>query len=121
LRETKEVRTHTFSLRLSDAEYAVLSMRARAAGHDLAAYIRTVALRNEAPKERKIPAINYQTWGRLGKLTQVLESLQEYLARGGVLDAEQQGELVGVLGALQEDQGHLRVLLLGGTAEDIAG
>jgi len=122
MRQHKDLRSFLCSVRFTEAERTVLTMRAQAAGHDeLATYARAVLMRNAPPKERKVPAVNFDTWGKLGKLTRVLEELETYLHVGNGLDAEQGEELAQVLRALSAEIGDVRVLLLGGTAEDIAG
>ncbi len=119
--KTNGLRARHVGVRLNEAEHAVLASRAQAAGYaELSAYVRVVALRNQAPKERKVPQVNFDTWGKLGKLTRNLEELHEYLGRGGVIDQEQGEQLTTVLRAVSAEIGEVRVLLLGGTAEDLA-
>lgn len=114
------LRTRHVGVRMNEAEYTVLAMRAQAAGYgEISSYIRVVALRNQAPAERKVPHVNFHTWGSLGKLSATLNQLLAHLQRGNVIDREQGARLEELLVELRREIGQVRVVLLGGTAEDL--
>ena len=115
-----EPQTEAITVRMSKPARTVLEARAQHAGYtELGPYIRASLLAMHVPVERKVPAVNYATWGSLGKLASNLNQLLVYLHKGEVIDPEQGEQLATVLETLRREIGDVRVLLLGGTAEDL--
>lgn len=118
--DTDTMRSRRINIRLTEPEHTVLSMRARAAGYgELGPYIRVLAMRNQAPQDRKVPQVNYATWGSLGKLASNLNQLLVYLNKGEVIDREQGEQLAQVLETLRRELADVRLLLLGATEQDL--
>jgi len=83
----------------------------------MSAYIRATAVKLHAPKERKVPTVNFLTRGDQGELKATFDHLLTHLNRGNVIDWEQGDDLMKQLVQLKQEIGDVRLLPLGNTAE----